>query len=81
MSHPVPDPKPTTDDPTGLHALVASMEAHLAKARAGDLEEYGQAREGARLVEVAARRLDVDLHDEAYRAQRDRANGSDRSLR
>lgn len=81
MSHPLPDPTPPTDDPTGLRALVDALEAQLAKARGGDLAAYGEARERARRVEVAARRLDVDLHDEAYRAQRDRANGSDRSPR
>lgn len=81
MSHPIHEPRPDRDDPTGLHALVDELEAAIVKARAGDRTFYGTARTAAQAVESRARRVDVDLHDESFTADRDQAYAADRIRR
>lgn len=63
----MPKPIPT---PADLHELVDKLAEALTAARAGNLSAYGEARDHARAIEVAGRRIDVDLADEAYTAQR-----------
>lgn len=72
MSHLIPNP-------ADLHALVDQLAKTLTAARDGDLSAYADARDAARAVEVAARRLDVDLGDEAYRAQCARVHEQERA--